>query len=206
MRDNGSRITHVSWLLSGPLMTMLWNSRGKPAKSGVTRNGDVCRLRSVGADAGVVRSLCRVLVAALLIAASGPVWGADDGGSCPSLTFRWTSGTPLRGDVVHPPRKALRHPPFLVDPEIVSVMPSDKGRFGEAVLIKLTHPAVDVLAAEVAKHDREQILIMLGNDFVFAPTVHGPMNHDEFALGGPPGNTLLAQWRAIQQQQQRCKR
>ena len=38
------------------------------------------------------------------------------------LSFRWTSGDPIRTDVIHPQPAALQNPPFLIDPDIVSAV------------------------------------------------------------------------------------
>jgi len=172
----------------------------------VTPADNAWRRRSTGrvVSAGFVRSLCRVAVVASLIAVSGPVLGADDGERCLPLTFRWTSGPGIGRDAIRPPAEALQNPPFLTDPKIVSVTPF-KWWLGDSVKVKLAPEAVEVLSVETGKHIREQLLIMLGDELVFAPVVRERLGRDEMVLSGAQPNRMLDQWQSIQQQQRRCK-
>jgi len=99
------------------------------------------------------------------------------------LTFRWTSGDPIRLDVSRPVAASLANPPFLRDPEILSVS-QDRDRFGARLTIKLGPVAGKVLAAQSEAHLKSQMLIMSGDTLIIATMVLGPLG-DVIVLRAP---------------------
>ena len=91
------------------------------------------------------------------------------------LTFRWTSGEPIRLDVVHPGPAALMNPPFLHPPDITSVLVG-RNRMGPTLTITLGPAAAAVLAAETSTHGDAQMLIMAGDTVVIAARVMGSLS------------------------------
>jgi hypothetical protein len=86
------------------------------------------------------------------------------------LTFRWTSGKPIRIDVPHPPPTSLENPPFLQDPEIISIV-SGQNRFGGTIIFTFGPSPAVTLAAESSTHIHQQMLIMLGDTVIIAAMV-----------------------------------
>jgi hypothetical protein len=112
--------------------------------------------------------LCSVALMVTLLNPTEYLIAADSVAHCAQhLTFRWTSGDPIRLDVSHPAPASLVNQPFLRDPEILSVS-IGQDRFGPNVTITLGPVPADVLASESAEHIGRQTLIMLEDTVIFS--------------------------------------
>lgn len=107
----------------------------------------------------------------------------DPAASCiRHLTFRWTSGEPIRLNVRHPAGGSLQNAPFLIDPEILSVTVG-RDWLGPRLLINFGAAPAAVLASESSTHVGRQMLIMLGDSVITAAIVRGPFR-DAMVLSG----------------------
>lgn len=130
-----------------------------------------------------VSTIISSLLAAQLILAGAPARAEVTAPCDQHLTFRWTFGTPIRTDVVHPGDVSLQNSPFLVDPEILSVT-TGHNQFGPTITMKFGAGAAAVLAGETSTHIAHQLLIMLDDRVVSAVMVMSPV-HDAAELNLP---------------------
>jgi len=115
----------------------------------------------------LTRPLSLVVSLALL---TFPAIGVAASPCAQHLTFRWTSGEPIRIDVIHPAPASLENRPFLSDPEILWVT-EGRDRLGPEITVKLGPSAAATLADESEKHVEHQILILLGDRVLIAAIV-----------------------------------
>jgi len=170
-----------------------WRSRGWPFESREPASRRIS-VRSV------VDGVPCVFVTFFL--AMTPAAAADNQASCNQrLTFRWTSGDPIKGGVSHPGAASLENQPFLRDPEILSVTPGHDW-LGSNATIKVGAPAAEVLRVQSSSHLRQQMLIMLGDTVVVSAMVPAPIS-DVLVLHMPDTDQLGRVVTTLRKQQ-RC--